>query len=64
MYGERHLSHFYNFFAFVVRGAAGAGATGASAPVEIWQRVRRTRPQNELNDPKILFFIEKSTLKF
>ena len=29
------------------RGAAGAGATGASAPVDIRQRVRRTRPQND-----------------
>ena len=36
----------------LLRGAAGAGATGASAPVEIWQRVRRTRPQNEQNGIK------------
>ena len=26
-----------------------AGATGASAPAEIWPRVRRTRPQITLN---------------
>ena len=28
-----------------IRGAASAGANGASTPVEIWQRVRHIRPQ-------------------
>ena len=31
----------------LVRGAAGTGATGASAPVDFWLRVRRTRPEDK-----------------
>ena len=38
------------------RGKAVAVATGASAPVEIWQRVRHTRPQNDQNGMKGSFF--------
>ena len=30
---------------YLPRGVAGAGATGASAPIEMWQRGLRTRPQ-------------------
>ena len=30
------------------RGAAGTGATGASAPVNFLVRVRRTRPEDEV----------------
>ena len=44
------------------RGAAGTGATGASAPVEIWQRVRRTRPQNDQNRTRRVLFGVKSNI--
>ena len=44
------------------RGAASAGATGASAPVEIWQRVRRTRPQNDQNEIRRVIFWVKSNI--
>ena len=45
------------------RGAAGAGATGASAPVVIEQRVRRTRPQNDYKGLKNLIFHKKHSFK-
>ena len=32
------------------RGAAGTGATGASAPVNFWVRQRRTRPKDKVNN--------------
>ena len=38
------------------------GATGASAPTEIWQRVRRTRPQQGRRSEKTAYFTSDVSL--
>ena len=40
-----------------IRGAVGTGATGASAPARIKQRVRRTRPDDGIAEMKAPHFM-------